>query len=326
MVERGHRHDARRRAADDGPQGLDPRGSTSTSTSLREEMRPKAEAEVQGALLLEAIAREGEDRRRATRMSTRSIEQLCRARAEQPLHQVGEALQGARAARALELRVREEKTIEFLKARAKYPRFIRKLQEPRMPFMPVPYVIEQTHRGERVYDIYSRLLKDRIIFLGTEIDDDVANVIVAQMLFLESEDPDKDIHLYINSPGRLGDRGPGHLRHDAVRQACRCPPSAWARRPRWARCCCSPARRASGYALPNARIMIHQPLGGARGQATDIEIQAKEILRMKEQAERDPRQAHRPAARADREGHRPRLLHGRRRGEGVRHHRRGGHP
>ncbi len=114
----------------------------------------------------------------------------------------------------------------------------------------IPYVIEQTHRGERSYDIYSRLLKDRIILLGTEIDDDVANVIVAQMLFLESEDPDKDINLYINSPGGSVTAGHGHLRHDAVRAPGRSPPSASARRRRWARCCCSPAPRASARRCP----------------------------------------------------------------------------
>ena len=103
-----------------------------------------------------------------------------------------------------------------------------------MPYIPMPMVIEQTHRGERAYDIYSRLLKDRIVFLGTPIDDDVANIVIAQLLFLESEDPDKDIHLYINSPGRLGDRGARDLRHDAVREGADLDASASARRPAWA--------------------------------------------------------------------------------------------
>ncbi len=119
-----------------------------------------------------------------------------------------------------------------------------------MPYIPMPYVVEQTHRGERSYDIYSRLLKDRIVFIGTAIDDDVANLVIAQLLFLESEDPEKDIYLYINSPGRLGDRRPGHLRHHAVRQARRSPPSASARRPAWARSCWPPARRASASRCP----------------------------------------------------------------------------
>ncbi len=149
-----------------------------------------------------------------------------------------------------------------------------------MPFMPVPYVIEQTHRGERSYDIYSRLLKDRIIMLGTEIDDDVANVIVAQLLFLESEDPDKDINIYINSPG--GSVTAGFAIYDTMQYV----------KPAVSTICVGQAASMGAmlllagaekkrYALPNARIMIHQPMGGARGQATDIDIQAKEILRMK---------------------------------------------
>jgi len=149
-----------------------------------------------------------------------------------------------------------------------------------MPYMPVPYVIEQTHRGERSYDIYSRLLKDRIIMLGTEIDDDVANVIVAQMLFLESEDPDKDINLYINSPG--GSVTAGLAIYDTMQYV----------KPPVSTICVGQAAsmgavlllagaKGKRFSLPNARIMIHQPMGGARGQATDIDIQAKEILRMK---------------------------------------------
>jgi ATP-dependent Clp protease, protease subunit len=149
-----------------------------------------------------------------------------------------------------------------------------------MPYMPVPYVIEQTHRGERSYDIYSRLLKDRIVMLGTEIDDDVANVIVAQMLFLESEDPDKDINLYINSPG--GSVTAGLAIYDTMQYV----------KPAISTICIGQAAsmgavlllagtKGKRIALPNARIMIHQPIGGARGQATDIDIQAREILRMK---------------------------------------------
>ena len=149
-----------------------------------------------------------------------------------------------------------------------------------MPYMPVPYVIEQTHRGERSYDIYSRLLKDRIILLGTEIHDELANVIVAQMLFLESEDPDKDINLYINSPG--GSVTAGMAIYDTMQYV----------RPAVSTICVGQAAsmgavlllagaKGKRQALPNARIMIHQPMGGAQGQATDIEIQAREILRMK---------------------------------------------
>jgi ATP-dependent Clp protease protease subunit len=149
-----------------------------------------------------------------------------------------------------------------------------------MPYIPMPYVVEQTHRGERSYDIYSRLLKDRIVFLGTPIDDDVANVVIAQLLFLESEDPDKDINLYINSPG--GSVTSGFAIYDTMQYV----------KPQVSTICLGQAASmgafllaggAAGkrFAVPNARIMIHQPLGGFQGQATDIEIQAKEILRIK---------------------------------------------
>jgi ATP-dependent Clp protease protease subunit len=149
-----------------------------------------------------------------------------------------------------------------------------------MPYIPMPYVVEQTHRGERSYDIYSRLLKDRIVFLGTPIDDDVANVVIAQLLFLESEDPDKDINLYINSPG--GSVTSGLAIYDTMQYV----------KPQVSTICLGQAASmgafllaggAAGkrFAVPNARIMIHQPMGGFQGQATDIDIQAKEILRLK---------------------------------------------
>ncbi|ASS75974.1 ATP-dependent Clp endopeptidase, proteolytic subunit ClpP [Tumebacillus algifaecis] len=141
----------------------------------------------------------------------------------------------------------------------------------------VPYVIEQTSRGERSYDIYSRLLKDRIIFLGTEVNDDVANSIVAQLLFLAADDPDKDIHLYINSPG--GSISAGFAIYDTMQYI----------KPDVSTICIGMAASMGAFlllagakgkriALPNAEVMIHQPLGGARGQATDIEIAAKRIL------------------------------------------------
>ncbi len=149
-----------------------------------------------------------------------------------------------------------------------------------MPYVPMPYVVEQTHRGERAYDIYSRLLKDRIVFIGTPVDDDVANIVVAQMLFLESEDPDKDISLYINSPG--GSVTSGLAIYDTMEYV----------KPAVSTICIGQASSmgavllAAGapgkrFAVPNARIMIHQPMGGFQGQATDIDIQAKEILRLK---------------------------------------------
>ena len=145
----------------------------------------------------------------------------------------------------------------------------------------VPYVIEQTSRGERSYDIYSRLLKDRIIFLGEEVNDVTASLIIAQLLFLESEDPGKDISLYINSPGGSVTAGLGI--YDTM-QYIKCDVST---------ICCGMAAsmgafllaggaKGKRYALPNSEIMIHQPLGGAQGQTTEIEIAAKHILRTKE--------------------------------------------
>ncbi len=145
----------------------------------------------------------------------------------------------------------------------------------------VPIVVEQSNRGERSYDIYSRLLKDRIVFIGGPIDDHVANLIIAQLLFLESEDPDKDIHLYINSPGGVVTAGLAiydtmqYIKPDVSTICIGSAASMGA-------LLLSAGAKGKRYALPNARIMIHQPLGGAKGQATDIEIQAREILRLRE--------------------------------------------
>ncbi len=145
----------------------------------------------------------------------------------------------------------------------------------------IPMVIDQTSRGERAYDIYSRLLKDRIIFMGTAINDDVANLLIAQMLFLESEDPDKDINLYINSPGGVVTSGLAvydtmqYIKPD-VTTVCIGQAASMG-----ALLLAAGAKR-KRYALPHARIMIHQPMGGFQGQASDIAIQAKEILRMKD--------------------------------------------
>lgn len=147
--------------------------------------------------------------------------------------------------------------------------------------MYIPYVIEKTSRGERSYDIYSRLLKDRIVMLSGEIHDELAASIVAQLLFLEAEDPDKDIYLYINSPG--GVITSGFSIYDTMNyikpSVCTICIGQAASMGAFLLSCGEKGKR---FALPNSRIMIHQPLGGARGQATDIEIQAKEILRMKE--------------------------------------------
>ena len=145
----------------------------------------------------------------------------------------------------------------------------------------VPTVVEQTPRGERAFDIYSRLLKDRIVFIGTPIDDTVANLVIAQMLFLESEDPEKDINVYVNSPG--GSVTAGLAIYDTMQYV----------KPEVTTLCMGQAasmgavllaagQEGKRYALPNARVMIHQPLGGMRGQASDMEIQAREILKMKE--------------------------------------------
>jgi ATP-dependent Clp protease protease subunit len=145
----------------------------------------------------------------------------------------------------------------------------------------IPIVIEQSSRGERAWDIYSRLLRDRIVFLGTAISDDIANVIIAQMLFLESEDPDKDIHFYINSPGGLVTAGLAI--YDTIQYI----------KPKVETLCMGQAasmaaillaagQKGKRFALPHARIMLHQPMGGFQGQATDVDIQAKEILRLRE--------------------------------------------
>jgi len=146
----------------------------------------------------------------------------------------------------------------------------------------IPMVVEQDGRGERAFDIYSRLLKDRIIFLGTAIDDNVANVVVAQMLYLEAEDPDKEIFFYLNSPG--GHVSSGMAIYDTMKYI----------KPQISTVCMGQAasmaaillaagEKGKRFALPHSRILIHQPLGGFQGQATDIDIQAKEILRLKDE-------------------------------------------
>ena len=146
----------------------------------------------------------------------------------------------------------------------------------------IPIVIERDGRGERAYDIYSRLLKERIIFVGTAIDDDVANLVIAQMLFLESEDPDKDIHLYINSPGGIVTSGLAI--YDTIQYI----------RPKVSTLCMGQAasiaalllaagEKGKRFALPHSRILIHQPMGGFQGQASDVDIQAREILRLREE-------------------------------------------
>lgn len=147
--------------------------------------------------------------------------------------------------------------------------------------MLIPIVVEQSSRGERAYDIYSRLLKDRIIFMGEQVHDDMANIVIAQLLFLESEDPGKDVSIYINSPG--GSVTAGMAIYDTMQYI----------KPKVATICMGQASsmgalllaagaKGKRYALPHSRVMIHQPLGGVQGQATDIDIQAKEILKTKE--------------------------------------------
>lgn len=145
----------------------------------------------------------------------------------------------------------------------------------------LPTVTEVTHRGEREWNIFSRLLKDRIVFIGTEIDDFVANAVIAQFLFLESEDPEKDIQVYVNSPGGIVTSG---LAMFDTMQYVRCPVSTMCigQAASMGAVLLAAGQKGRRYALPHARMMIHQPLGGARGQATDIEIQAREIKKMKE--------------------------------------------
>ncbi|AUX22346.1 ATP-dependent Clp protease proteolytic subunit [Sorangium cellulosum] len=145
----------------------------------------------------------------------------------------------------------------------------------------LPTVTEVTHRGEREWNIFSRLLKDRIVFIGTEIDDFVANAVIAQFLFLESEDPEKEIQVYINSPG--GVVTSGLAMYDTM-QYVRCPVSTMCigQAASMGAVLLSAGGKGRRFALPHARVMIHQPLGGARGQATDIEIQAREIKKIKE--------------------------------------------
>jgi ATP-dependent Clp protease protease subunit len=145
----------------------------------------------------------------------------------------------------------------------------------------VPMVVEQTGRGERGYDIYSRLLKDRIVFIGTPIDDNVANLIIAQMLYLQSEDPAKDINLYVNSPG--GSVTAGLAIYDTM-QFVKCDVTTYCvgQAASMGAVLLAAGTKGKRFALPNARIMIHQPWGGAQGQASDISIQAKEILRMRD--------------------------------------------
>ena len=182
-------------------------------------------------------------------------------------------------------------------------------------------VVEQTNRGERAYDIYSRLLKDRIVFIGGPIDDHVANLVIAQLLFLESEDPDKDIHLYINSPGGVVYSGLAiydtmqYIRPD-VSTICVGMAASMAA------LLLSAGTKGKRFALPYSRIMIHQPLGGVRGPGVGDRDRGPGNLAHQGNAQRHLGRPHRAAAGADREGHRPQLLHVRRRGPRVRHHRR----
>ena len=146
----------------------------------------------------------------------------------------------------------------------------------------IPIVIEQSSRGERAWDIYSRLLRDRIVFLGTQITDDIANVIIAQMLFLESEDPDKDIHFYINSPGGLVTAGLAiydTMQYIKPKVETLCMGQAAS----MAAILLTAGQKGKRYALPHTRIMLHQPMGGFSGQASDVDIQAREILRLRDE-------------------------------------------
>ena len=146
----------------------------------------------------------------------------------------------------------------------------------------IPTVVEQTHRGERGWDLFSRLLKDRIIFLGTEIDDDIANIVIAQLLFLDSEDPQKDIMLYINSPG--GVVSAGLAIYDTIQHVhCDVATFCMGQAASMGSFLLATGTKGKRFALPHSRVMIHQPLAGFQGQATDIEIHAKEILRARDE-------------------------------------------
>ena len=185
----------------------------------------------------------------------------------------------------------------------------------------VPTVVEQTNRGERAYDLFSRLLKEHIIFIGTPIDDTIANLTCAQMIHLESDNPDRDINIYINSPG--GDITALFAIYDTMQYI----------KPDISTICFGQAASAAAVllaagtkgkrlALPHARVLLHQPWGSGAGQAADIEIQAREILRMRDLLNQILARPHRPGGREDPQGHRPRLRDGSGRGQGIRPHRR----
>ena len=280
---------------------------------MRQEVRSEAEEEARGAILVQAIAeREGITVSDADLQ--KRVAELAAARNENP-KQLRAELEKDHRIHQIETQIREQKALDMLIAQAKItdeeaPSLIvtpeqakreaakageAKAQESEKGTHPmssdapppairnfiIPTVIEQTHRGERGWDIFSRLLKDRIIFLGTAVDDQVANIIIAQLLFLESEDPDKDIMLYINSPGGMVTAGMAI--YDTMQYV----------RPDVATFCMGQAAsmgafllaagaKGKRYSLPHARILIHQPLGGFSGQATDIDIHAKEILRTRD--------------------------------------------
>ena len=195
----------------------------------------------------------------------------------------------------------------------------------RIPEALIPMVIETSGRGERAYDIYSLLLKERIIFLGTPINDQVANVIVAQLLFLDNENPERDIQIYINSPG--GVIYAGMAIYDTM-QLVRAPVSTIAVgvTASFGTVLLTAGAKGKRYALPHATIHMHQPLGGAQGQATEVEIQAREILRLREELNSDSGAPHRPDDGPHPGRHRARSLLQRRAGQGVRADRRGPRP
>ena len=309
-------------------QGVDPDAVRWDYQKLAADLRPDAERAVRRTLLLEAIAAREELTVGEADVDA-EIARLAQDSGARP-RPSGACSSAATSWRALRLTLREAKTLALLVEHAKIEPAAAADAAP-INETPdgtsgqvggavalVPMVVEQTPRGERAYDIFSRLLKERIIFLPSYIEDDMANLVIAQMLFLEAEDPDKDVYLYVNSPGGSVTAGHGDLRHHAVREARRLDDLHGAGGVAWAALLLCAGAKGKRFALPHSRIMIHQPLAGVQGQATDIDIQAREILRIRGRAEPDPGAPHRPADRADREGHRPRLLHDRRAGQGVR--------
>ena len=291
----GHARESLRR------QGVDPDAVRWDYQKLAAELRPDAERSVRRALLLEAIAAREELTAGEADVDA-EVARLARDSGRAP-QAIRSMLERGNELDGLRLTLREAKTLALLVEHAKIepaaepraPRARKAAKRMKRPMTPrarvggavalIPMVVEQTPRGERAYDIFSRLLKERIIFLPSYIEDDMANLVIAQMLFLEAEDPDKDVYLYVNSPG--GSVTAGMAIYDtmqyvkpAVSTICMGQAASMG-----ALLLCAGAK-GKRFALPHSRMMIHQPLAGVQGQATDIDIQAREILRIRDELNR----------------------------------------